>query len=226
MISTPSGQYAGAQARQTLHEQLLHSIIQKSIYFFQVTPFGRLMNRFSSDMAVIDKVPFDFYLFWSFQYPIFVVVIWRLTWGFFSTENRGNKSKTSSIHFALFVCHFIERNYYAMVHRPDAANLWHLLCSTKRLLLFVKVNIPSVNAWMNYILLIFRSLVQMDQYTKKRRKAQFSILYRTFLIRHILWIHRTIFLNSIRFCLSFLLFLDLKNVFWTIWTDLKWLWKR
>lgn len=56
MISTPCGQYAGSKARRILHEQLLQSIIEKSIYFFQITPFGRLMNRFSLDMAVIDKV--------------------------------------------------------------------------------------------------------------------------------------------------------------------------
>lgn len=58
MISVPFGQYAGCKARRTLHEQLLQSIVQKSIYFFQTTPFGRMMNRFSSDMAVIDKVKF------------------------------------------------------------------------------------------------------------------------------------------------------------------------
>lgn len=56
MISVPFGQYAGSKARRSLHEQLLQSIVQKSIYFFQTTPFGRVMNRFSSDMAVIDKV--------------------------------------------------------------------------------------------------------------------------------------------------------------------------
>lgn len=62
MISTPCGQYAGSQARRTLHDRLLQSIVQKSIYFFQIAPFGRLMNRFSLDMAVIDKVKwYSFY---------------------------------------------------------------------------------------------------------------------------------------------------------------------
>ncbi|XP_031636078.1 ATP-binding cassette sub-family C member Sur-like [Contarinia nasturtii] len=55
MISVPFAQYAGAKARRSLHEQLLQSIVKKSIYFFQTMPFGRMMNRFSSDMAVIDK---------------------------------------------------------------------------------------------------------------------------------------------------------------------------
>lgn len=56
MISTPIGQYAGCKARSALHDKLLQSVIRKSIYFFQITPFGQMMNRFSSDMAVIDKV--------------------------------------------------------------------------------------------------------------------------------------------------------------------------
>lgn len=56
MISIPSGQYAGSKARKYLHDELLHAIVQKSLHFFQVTPFGRVMNRFSMDMAVIDKV--------------------------------------------------------------------------------------------------------------------------------------------------------------------------
>lgn len=56
MISTPAGQYAGSQARRHLHERLLNSIGQKSMYFFQITPFARIVNRFSADMAVIDKV--------------------------------------------------------------------------------------------------------------------------------------------------------------------------
>lgn len=56
MMTTPSGQYAGSVARKYLHEQLLNSVVRKSIYFFQITPFGRIMNRFSNDMSVIDKV--------------------------------------------------------------------------------------------------------------------------------------------------------------------------
>lgn len=56
MVSTPFGQYGGCKARCILHDQLLQSIVQKSIYFFEATPFGQIMNRFSSDMAVIDKV--------------------------------------------------------------------------------------------------------------------------------------------------------------------------
>lgn len=56
MISTPAGQWAGCKARRNLHDKLLQSIMHKSLHFFQVTPLGRIMNRFSNDMAIIDKV--------------------------------------------------------------------------------------------------------------------------------------------------------------------------
>lgn len=56
MISMPSGQYAGSNARQYLHDKLLGAIVNKSLHFFQVTPIGRVVNRFSTDMSVIDKV--------------------------------------------------------------------------------------------------------------------------------------------------------------------------
>lgn len=56
MISTPAGQWAGCKARRNLHDKLLQSIMLKSLHFFQVTPLGRIMNRFSNDMAIIDKV--------------------------------------------------------------------------------------------------------------------------------------------------------------------------
>ncbi|XP_073824005.1 sulfonylurea receptor [Musca autumnalis] len=55
MISTPAGQWAGCKARRNLHDKLLQSIMYKSLHFFQVTPLGRIMNRFSNDMAIIDK---------------------------------------------------------------------------------------------------------------------------------------------------------------------------
>lgn len=151
MISVPFGQYAGSKARRTLHEQLLQSIVQKSIYFFQTMPFGRMMNRFSSDMAVIDKVnlfvecrsktvflrfftivdlaPFRFSAF--FPFSLFCMYI--------SIENRRNKSTTPSIRPACAVLHFAECRCYAMVYRIDVAHLWCLLYSAEILPLFIEV---------------------------------------------------------------------------------------
>ncbi|XP_067621301.1 ATP-binding cassette sub-family C member Sur isoform X2 [Eurosta solidaginis] len=55
LISTPAGQLAGCNARSNLHDQLLLAVMRKPLHFFQVTPLGRLMNRFGNDMAIIDK---------------------------------------------------------------------------------------------------------------------------------------------------------------------------
>uniref|UniRef100_A0A336MWM4 CSON006505 protein n=1 Tax=Culicoides sonorensis TaxID=179676 RepID=A0A336MWM4_CULSO len=55
VITTPSGQLAGSKARKILHEKLTDSILRNSLYYFQTTPIGRIMNRFSNDTAVVDK---------------------------------------------------------------------------------------------------------------------------------------------------------------------------
>jgi ABC-type multidrug transport system fused ATPase/permease subunit len=38
-----------------LHLQLLHAVLGAPIAFFDVTPLGRILNRFSSDMVVVDE---------------------------------------------------------------------------------------------------------------------------------------------------------------------------
>jgi ABC-type multidrug transport system fused ATPase/permease subunit len=45
----------GNQGRRRLHSRLLNSLAQCHIRLFDVEPTGRLLNRFSSDMGVIDK---------------------------------------------------------------------------------------------------------------------------------------------------------------------------
>lgn len=56
MITTPAGQICGNKASIYLHEQLLNGVMKQSLNFFQTTPLGRVMNRFSNDITVIDKV--------------------------------------------------------------------------------------------------------------------------------------------------------------------------
>ncbi|XP_037038028.1 ATP-binding cassette sub-family C member Sur isoform X2 [Bradysia coprophila] len=55
MITTPAGQVCGNKASIFLHEQLLNGVMKQSLNFFQTTPLGRVMNRFSNDITVIDK---------------------------------------------------------------------------------------------------------------------------------------------------------------------------
>uniref|UniRef100_A0A182JDM1 Uncharacterized protein n=1 Tax=Anopheles atroparvus TaxID=41427 RepID=A0A182JDM1_ANOAO len=54
-ISVPAGQRAGSIARRRLHRELIASVLQNSIHFFQSVPLGRIMNRLSVDIAVVDK---------------------------------------------------------------------------------------------------------------------------------------------------------------------------
>jgi len=42
-------------ASKKLHRQLLHRIISATMQFFQINPAGRVVNRFSSDMDVVDQ---------------------------------------------------------------------------------------------------------------------------------------------------------------------------
>ncbi|XP_052864194.1 ATP-binding cassette sub-family C member Sur [Anopheles cruzii] len=54
-ISVPAGQRAGSNARRRLHRALIASVLQNSIHFFQSVSLGRIMNRLSVDVAVVDK---------------------------------------------------------------------------------------------------------------------------------------------------------------------------
>jgi ABC-type bacteriocin/lantibiotic exporter with double-glycine peptidase domain len=56
LVATPTAQLAGNNSRKCLHNKLVDSVMRKPLDFFQSTPFGRVINRFSFDMAIIDKV--------------------------------------------------------------------------------------------------------------------------------------------------------------------------
>lgn len=51
--------YAGIKAAKAIHRQLLGSVFKTRLQFFDVTPLGRILNRFSSDTYTIDdSLPF------------------------------------------------------------------------------------------------------------------------------------------------------------------------
>ncbi|KAJ2556247.1 Transporter of the ATP-binding cassette (ABC) [Coemansia sp. RSA 1933] len=47
--------WGSLQASKKLHERLLHTILRAPVRFFDTTPVGRLINRFSKDMETIDQ---------------------------------------------------------------------------------------------------------------------------------------------------------------------------
>jgi ATP-binding cassette subfamily C (CFTR/MRP) protein 10 len=51
--------YGGIEAARKLHKSLFNSLVKCSISFFDITPSGRILNRFSSDTwSVDDSLPF------------------------------------------------------------------------------------------------------------------------------------------------------------------------
>lgn len=56
--------YAGIKAAKAIHEKLLKRVFGTKLQFFDVTPLGRILNRFSSDTYTIDSsLPFILNIF-------------------------------------------------------------------------------------------------------------------------------------------------------------------
>ena len=51
--------YGGVTAARKLHNSLLHRVLHAPLRFFEVTPIGRILNRFSKDIESIDNSVMD-----------------------------------------------------------------------------------------------------------------------------------------------------------------------
>ena len=56
MLSAVTMAVRGVQAARLLHQALLHNKMRSPQSFFDTTPSGRILNRFSKDIYVIDEV--------------------------------------------------------------------------------------------------------------------------------------------------------------------------
>lgn len=68
--------YGGICAAQVLHRQLLASVLKAPVAFFDTTPIGRIINRFSSDLyAIDDSLPFQLNIFLAQIFGILGVLV-------------------------------------------------------------------------------------------------------------------------------------------------------
>ncbi|XP_053408287.1 ATP-binding cassette sub-family C member 10-like [Mercenaria mercenaria] len=76
--------YGGICAAQTIHRKLLSNILKAPVSFFDVTPIGRIVNRFSSDVfSIDDSLPFIMNIFLAQIYGILgtiVITCYGLPW--------------------------------------------------------------------------------------------------------------------------------------------------
>ncbi|XP_043281302.1 ATP-binding cassette sub-family C member Sur isoform X2 [Venturia canescens] len=54
-VNSAAGQWAGAKSREKIHEEAISGLLGAPLNFFEKTPIGRVLNRFSADMGVVDK---------------------------------------------------------------------------------------------------------------------------------------------------------------------------
>ncbi len=70
--------YAGIFASRTLHSRMLKNILRSPMSFFDTTPTGRILNRFSKDIYMIDEViprSLQGFLFTLFSVMSIIIVI-------------------------------------------------------------------------------------------------------------------------------------------------------
>eukprot|EP00794_Sanderia_malayensis_P019839 gene19839-21781_t len=76
--------YGGIEAAKIIHKRLLKSLFNAPISFFDVTPIGRIMNRFSSDLySIDDSLPFWLNIFLAQAFGVLgtiVVTCYGIPW--------------------------------------------------------------------------------------------------------------------------------------------------
>jgi ABC-type multidrug transport system fused ATPase/permease subunit len=68
--------YSAIRSARVLHEQMLQAIASARLQFFDITPLGRIMNRFSKDVYTVDEVlPRSFLSFFRTLFAVVSILI-------------------------------------------------------------------------------------------------------------------------------------------------------
>lgn len=105
-----TAQLIALRAIRMFHEQLLCRLVRAPLLFFDKTPIGRIMNRFTNDIDVIDKVRISFCLY-SLSFASFL-----------SSETSDRHSCFVEILISMFVRHRGEHNHHSILHSGHCAH--------------------------------------------------------------------------------------------------------
>ncbi|XP_022670319.1 canalicular multispecific organic anion transporter 1-like isoform X2 [Varroa destructor] len=66
MLSLTARNYASIEAAALIHMNVLYCILRAPVSFFETTPTGRIVNRFSRDIAIVDVIAAETLHMWMF----------------------------------------------------------------------------------------------------------------------------------------------------------------
>ncbi|KAF9329230.1 hypothetical protein BG006_007662 [Podila minutissima] len=68
--------HCGIRSARVMHQEMLHSVLRSPMMFFDTTPMGRILNRFSKDQSIIDEVlPRSFSGYFRTMFQVIAVLV-------------------------------------------------------------------------------------------------------------------------------------------------------
>lgn len=155
------------RATAVLHEKMLKNILRGPMSFFDTTPIGRIVNRFSQDIESIDlKIPESLETFLEclfgvlstlviiiYSTPIFASIIVPLGLIYmaiqvFSVSNYLGIPTKWHVQFDLSLC-WSHKGSYALLIRTEICAVWSEHCSSYEPLMAPNLPIEQEREWLN-----------------------------------------------------------------------------